>query len=93
VDNTPWPPDLYVEVISPDRRLQKAKRNLARSTANGCALGWLIDPEKRRSAFSDPMFLPSAWPPMGFWKGSRHGHGSTCRWPGSLDGSSLVCER
>ncbi len=46
-NDTPWPPDLHVEIISPNQRLQKAQRKLVHSTANGCPLGWLIDPEKK----------------------------------------------
>jgi Uma2 family endonuclease len=41
------PPDLHVEVISPDQTLRKAKRNLMFSMAHGCRLGWLIHPYKK----------------------------------------------
>ena len=41
------PPDLHVEVVSPDRHKKKNREKLAHSTANGCRLGWLIDPYRK----------------------------------------------
>jgi Uma2 family endonuclease len=41
------PPDLHVEVLSPDQSLRKATRNLLFSIDHGCRLGWLIHPGKR----------------------------------------------
>jgi Uma2 family endonuclease len=46
VDVTPWPPDLHVEIISPEQSVKKAQRKLSHSTAHGCALGWLIHPDR-----------------------------------------------
>ena len=44
LDDTPWPPDIHVEIISPDQSARKARNALAFSTAQGCPLGWLINP-------------------------------------------------
>ncbi|SIO66497.1 Endonuclease, Uma2 family (restriction endonuclease fold) [Singulisphaera sp. GP187] len=41
------PPDLHVEIISPDQTPRLAREKLVHSTSNGCSLGWLIDPEKK----------------------------------------------
>jgi Uma2 family endonuclease len=46
LDATPWPPDLHVEIISPRQGVRKARGKLRHSTSHGCALGWLIDPER-----------------------------------------------
>jgi Uma2 family endonuclease len=47
LDPTLWPPDIHVEIVSPDQSLRKCREKLAFSTANGCPLGWLIDPGRR----------------------------------------------
>src|SRR3954470_11032976 len=47
VNETLIPPDLHVEIISPDQSPRKARDKLRHSTRHGCALGWLIDPERR----------------------------------------------
>jgi Uma2 family endonuclease len=47
VNETPIPPDIHVEIISPDQSVTKSHEKLVHSTANGCPLGWLIDPEKK----------------------------------------------
>ena len=47
VNETLIPPDLHVEIISPDQSPRKAREKLRHSTRSGCALGWLIDPERR----------------------------------------------
>ncbi|WP_406697196.1 Uma2 family endonuclease [Singulisphaera sp. Ch08] len=41
------PPDIHVEIISPDQTPRTAREKLTHSTSNGCALGWLIDPDKK----------------------------------------------
>jgi Uma2 family endonuclease len=47
--NEVWrPPDIHVEIISPDQSVKSAQRNLVHSTSNGCPLGWLINPEKKK---------------------------------------------
>jgi Uma2 family endonuclease len=47
VDETWWPPDLHVEIISPKQSVKASREKLAHSTSNGCPLGWLINPEAR----------------------------------------------
>ncbi|MDB5351327.1 MAG: hypothetical protein JWN86_2574 [Planctomycetota bacterium] len=40
-------PDIHIEVISPDQAVQKIHAKLLHSTANGCALGVMVHPEKK----------------------------------------------
>jgi Uma2 family endonuclease len=47
VNQTPWPPDIHIEIISPDQSVRKSRGKLIHSTANGCPLGWMIHPEKK----------------------------------------------
>jgi Uma2 family endonuclease len=47
LDDTPWPPDVHVEIVSPDQSARKARGALIFSTAHVCPLGWLIDPYKK----------------------------------------------
>jgi Uma2 family endonuclease len=47
VEETLRPPDLHVEIISPDRKMKRSHKKLVHSTANGCSLGWLIDPYRK----------------------------------------------
>ena len=47
VDDTPWPPDLRVEIISPDQSARKAREALTFSMAHGCRLGWRINPDRK----------------------------------------------
>jgi Uma2 family endonuclease len=42
-----WPPDIHIEIISPDQSVKKSREKLSHSTAHGCPLGWLIHPEKK----------------------------------------------
>jgi Uma2 family endonuclease len=46
LDPTPRPPDIHIEIVSPDQSVRKCREKLAFSRANGCPLGWLIDPER-----------------------------------------------
>jgi Uma2 family endonuclease len=39
-------PDLHVEIVSPRQSSQRSVDKLLHSTAHGCSLGWLIDPNK-----------------------------------------------
>lgn len=41
------PPDIDVEIISPGQSVRSSKDKLAHSTAHGCPLGWLFDPERK----------------------------------------------
>jgi Uma2 family endonuclease len=47
LDPTFRPPDIHVEIVSPDQPVAKCREKLVFSTANGCRLGWLIDPERK----------------------------------------------
>jgi Uma2 family endonuclease len=47
LDPTLRPPDIHVEIVSPDQSVRKCREKLIFSTANGCALGWLIDPGRK----------------------------------------------
>jgi Uma2 family endonuclease len=47
VDRVKRPPDIEIEIISPEQSVRKADRKLTFSVANGCSLGWLIHPYKR----------------------------------------------
>jgi Uma2 family endonuclease len=42
-----FPPDLHVAVLSPRQSRTKSHDKLAHATRNGCCLGWLIDPSRR----------------------------------------------
>ncbi len=46
-DFVPIPPDIHVEVISPDQSVKKTHAKLLFSIANGCALGIMVHPETR----------------------------------------------
>jgi Uma2 family endonuclease len=50
LDPTFCPPDIDVEIVSPDQPVRKCREKMAFTVANGCPLGWLIDP-KRRSVY------------------------------------------
>jgi Uma2 family endonuclease len=41
-------PDLHVEIVSPDQAIAEQRERLLHSTAHGAALGWLIDPYRKR---------------------------------------------
>jgi Uma2 family endonuclease len=47
VNETPIPPDIHVEIISPDQSVTSSHEKLVHSTSNGCPLGWLIHPERK----------------------------------------------
>jgi Uma2 family endonuclease len=46
-DDTLIPPDLHVEITSPDQSVRDPEDNLTFSMAHGCPLGWLIHPYKK----------------------------------------------
>lgn len=58
VDETLRPPDLYAEVVSPDRSQRRPGERLSHAVANGCALGWLIDPYRRTIDVYRPDMVP-----------------------------------
>jgi Uma2 family endonuclease len=41
------PPDIHIEIVSPDQSMRRCRTNLTFSLANGCPLGWLIDPDHK----------------------------------------------
>jgi Uma2 family endonuclease len=41
-------PDIHIEIVSPRQGASRAHRKLSHSTANGCPLGILINPGKRK---------------------------------------------
>lgn len=43
-DVMPMPPDIHVEIMSPDKRLKRTRDKLIHSTTNGCPLGVLVHP-------------------------------------------------
>jgi Uma2 family endonuclease len=47
VNDTFCPPDIHVEIISPEQSVQKSHGKLLHSTSHGCPLGVLIHPERK----------------------------------------------
>ncbi len=86
VNETPRPPDIHIEIVSPDESLKMQRAKLAHSTANGCSLGWRIDLERK----SIDVFLPGREPerlaPDGALDGARSCPASGCRSRRSLGG-------
>lgn len=41
-------PDIHVEIVSPDQSVRPQRDRLLHSAAHGTALGWLIDPYRKR---------------------------------------------
>lgn len=70
LDPTLLAPDIHVEILSPDEPVRRCREKLVFSTANGCQLGWLIDPERQIVEVYRPG-RPSEWlPPDGVLIGS-----------------------
>lgn len=46
-DFVPIPPDIHIEIISPDQSVKKTHAKLLLSLAHGCALGIMVHPEKQ----------------------------------------------
>lgn len=46
-DDHQGPPDVHIEIVSPDQTKRDAHRNLLHSVAHGCTLGILIHPYRR----------------------------------------------
>ncbi len=46
-DFIPTPPDVHIEVISPDQAVAKTHSKLLFSVANGCPLGIMVNPETK----------------------------------------------
>jgi Uma2 family endonuclease len=69
VDETRRPPDIHIEIISPDRAIQRSHRKLLHSTSNGCPLGWLIHPYQRTIDVYRPGQPPERLAPDGVLEG------------------------
>src|SRR5438105_2003685 len=63
------PPDIHIEIVSPDQSVRKCREKLVFSTAHGCPLGWLIDPERRRVHVYRPRRRPQRLPADGVLEG------------------------
>jgi Uma2 family endonuclease len=59
-------PDIHIEIVSPDQSVRKCRKNLAFSLANGCPLGWLIDPDRKTVQVYRPGRAPERLPSDGF---------------------------
>jgi Uma2 family endonuclease len=70
VDETFIPPDIHVEIRSPEQSIKKTKEKLAHSVANGCPLGWFIDPIRLTIDVYRPGLDPERLAPDGFLDGS-----------------------
>jgi Uma2 family endonuclease len=57
-DVTPWPPDIHIEIISPKQGLSEADERLRHSTSQGCAIGWLVHPYRRKISVYRPDQAP-----------------------------------
>jgi Uma2 family endonuclease len=64
------PPDIHIEIRSPDQSVKKTREKLAHSVANGCPLGWYIDPERRTIDIYRPGIAPERLPAEGFLDGT-----------------------
>ncbi len=47
LDPTRRPPDLHIEIVSPEQSARKCREKLVFFTNHGCPLGWLIDPIRK----------------------------------------------
>ncbi len=69
LDPTPWPPDIHIEIVSPDQSAQKCHEKLVFSRSNGCPLGWLIDPVRLTVYVYRPGRRPKRLPDTGVLEG------------------------
>ena len=69
MNETLVPPDIHIEIISPDQSPQKAREKLRHSTSHGCPLGWLIDPERKTVDIYRPGQPMERLPAEGFLDG------------------------
>jgi Uma2 family endonuclease len=63
------PPDIHVEIVSPDQSVAKCREKLVFSMANGCRLGWLIDPRRKTVDVYRPGRPPERLPSDGVLTG------------------------
>jgi Uma2 family endonuclease len=64
------PPDIHVEIVSPDQSVRKCREKLGFCMDNGCRLGWLIDPRRKTVDVYRPGRLPERLPVDGVLTGS-----------------------
>jgi Uma2 family endonuclease len=69
LDPTHRPPDIHVEIVSPEQSVRKCREKLVFSTANGCPLGWLIDPIRKTVHVFRPGRRPERLPADGVLEG------------------------
>jgi Uma2 family endonuclease len=70
VDEVFIPPDIHIEIRSPDQSVKKTKQKLEHSVANGCPLAWYIDPELETIDVYRPGVQPERLSPDGFLDGT-----------------------
>ena len=70
VNETSLPPDIHIEIVSPDQSVGRSREKLAHSTAHGCPLGWLINPERQWIDVYRPGQAPERLAPDGFLDGA-----------------------
>jgi Uma2 family endonuclease len=70
VNETFRPSDIHVEIRSPDQSVKKTKKKLEHSVANGCPLGWYIDPERETIDVYRPGVAPERLSPDRFLGGA-----------------------
>jgi Uma2 family endonuclease len=69
LDPTLRPPDIHIEIVSPDQSVRKCREKLVFSRANRCPLGWLIDPYRKPVQVYRPGRRPRRLPADGVLEG------------------------
>ena len=62
-------PDIHVEIRSPEQSPKKTRQKLDHSIANGCPLGWFLDPDRETIDVFRPGLPPERLPADGFLDG------------------------
>ena len=62
LDPTLRPPDIHVEIVSPDQSAKKCREKIVFSVSHGCLIGWLIDPIRRTVQVHRPGLPPEDLP-------------------------------
>ncbi len=70
IDELPIPPDIHVEIRSPDQSTVKTVAKLEHSMRQGCQLGWYFDPYRRTIDVYRPGRPPERLAADGFLDGS-----------------------
>ena len=63
------PPDIHIEISSPDQSVRDSHEKLMHGTAHGCPLGWLIHPERKTVDVYRPGVEPERLPDDGILTG------------------------